>query len=307
MRIAISTNWNSHLHESGDAMLDEIAALGFDTVELGYALSFGQADAVEKRVKSGEFRVCSVHAFCPNPVPGGRFGPEPFSICDADDLNGYRHGIEAVLSSARFAARMGARKLVLHAGRAPVFRAANRLSDMVRRGKRATPAYARRLARFQERRFKKSHEAMDTLVESLETLLPQLEEIGVVLCLENLPSGDAVPNEAEMETLLRIFDGAPLACWHDIGHGQIRHELGLVHHAGLVRRMASRIGGFHVHDVMPPLQDHAMPPGGLVDFSMLSPFVEKDVPLVLEPAAGLPAQDISRALEFLRGVWGIAP
>ena len=286
-------------------MLDEIAALGFDSVELGYSLSFGQAAEVKKRVDAGALRVTSVHAFCPNPVPGAHLGPEPFTICDEDDLRGRRRGIEGVLSTARFAAENGAPKVVLHAGRAPVFRAASRLSAMVEAGKRATPAYARRLARFQDKRFRKAARCMDALVESLEILMPELRRIGVVLCLENLPSGDAVPNESEMDELLRQFAGEPLAYWHDAGHGQIRHELGLAHHAGLVRRMAAHVGGFHLHDVAPPLRDHVMPPGGLVDFSMFKPFVDKDVPFVLEPAPGLPASDISRALDYLRPLWGV--
>ena len=305
MRIAISTNWNSSAHERGDAMLDEIAELGFDTVELGYALTCGQAMDVKKRIDCGGFRVCSVHAFCPNPAPGEHLGPEPFSLCDEYDLHGPRRGIEGVLSTARFAAEMGARKVVLHAGRAPVFRRAARLAAMVEKGRRDTSSYARRLASFQEKRFAKAAESMDALVESLEVLLPQLAEIGVVLCLENLPTGDAVPNEAEMDVLLRHFEGAPLAYWHDIGHGQIRHELGLAHHAGLVRRMAPRIGGLHVHDVFPPLCDHMMPPGGLVDFKLFAPFAGTDVPIVLEPAPGLPAADVARGLGFLRETWGV--
>lgn len=306
MRIAISTNWNSARHERGGPMLDEIAALGFDAVELGYSLSFGQADDVKRRVDAGGFRVTSVHAFCPNPLPGAHMGPEPFTLCDEDDLHGRRRGIEAVLSTARFAAENGAPKVVLHAGRAPVFRAASKLASMVESGRRGTPSYARRLARFQDKRARKAEDCMDTLVESLEILMPELRSIGVTLCLENLPSGDAVPNEAEMDVLLRHFDGEPLAYWHDAGHGQIRHELGFAHHAGLVKRMAAHIGGFHLHDVQPPLRDHVMPPGGLVDFSMFGPFVEKDVPLVLEPAPGLPAEDVARALEFLRPLWGIS-
>lgn len=305
MRIAISTNWNSTKYERGEPMLDEIAALGFDTVELGYSLSFGQAEAVKKRISTGAVKVCSVHSFCPNPMPGSHFGPEPFSLCDEDDLDGPRRGIGGVLSTARFAAEVGAAKIVLHAGRAPVGRAAMHLSEMVEDGERSSPSYAKKLARFQEKRFDKASRCMDTLVESLEILLPQLQRIGVTLCLENLPSGDAVPNEAEMATLLRHFEGAPLAYWHDIGHGQVRHELGLVHHSGLVKRMAPKIGGFHVHDVLPPLRDHAMPPGGLVDFSVFKPFAETDVPLVLEPSPGLAAADITRGLGFLRTLWGV--
>ena len=161
MRLSLSTCWNSGRHETGEAMLDEIESLGFDTVELGYALTFGQADGVRRRLRDGRIRVSSIHAFCPNPKPGSRAGPEPFSICDPADFRGRRHGIEAVLDSARFAAELGVRPMVLHAGRVPVFRAARRLDALVEDGVRAERplAYEKRILRFQakrERRAKRS-------------------------------------------------------------------------------------------------------------------------------------------------------
>ena len=74
------------------------------------------------------------------------------------------------------------------------------------------------------------------------------------LCLENLPTADAIPNEPETFALLREYEGSPLAYWHDWGHGQIRHELGLVHQGMLLKRLRDRIGGMHLHDVRSPLE-----------------------------------------------------
>ena len=54
MRIAISTNWNSFRHETADALLEEIVSLGFDTVELGYALTHRQADGIAAWRDGGE-------------------------------------------------------------------------------------------------------------------------------------------------------------------------------------------------------------------------------------------------------------
>lgn len=303
MRFSISTNWNSREREDGEAMLDEIASLGFDRVELGYALTHGQAEAVRRRVRAGSLRVSSVHAFCPFPLPGVRPDPEPYSLCDPKDFKGRRRGIEAALETARFAAETGAPAMVLHAGRAPVFRAARRLQHLAEDGLRRTPKYERALLKFQMKRERKAAKGLDTLRASLDLLLPEFARLGVKLCLENLPTADAIPNEPEMFALLREYEGAPLAYWHDWGHGQIRHELGLVHQGMLLKRLAGRIGGMHLHDVLPPLQDHNMPPGGLVDFRLLAPFVPTDVPLVFEPRRGLPSADIVRALEHFRGLF----
>lgn len=306
MRLSLSTCWNSGRHETGEAMLDEIETLGFDTVELGYALSFRQADGVRRRLREGRIKVSSIHAFCPNPKPGSHAGPEPFSICDPADFRGRRHGIGAVLDSARFASELGVRPMVLHAGRVPVFRAARRLDALVESGLRdAKPElYDRRLARFLDKRARKAPKFFETLRASLGILLPELERLGVLLCLENLPTADGCPDESEMSLLLREFEGAPLAYWHDAGHGQRRHELRLVHHAGLVKRLGPRIGGFHLHDVLPPLDDHRMPPGGLVDFRIFAPFAATDLPLVLEPRPARGADEIVRARDYLLGLWG---
>ena len=307
MRYSLSTNWNSREREDGDAMLDEIASLGFDQVELGYALTHGQAEAVRRRVRAGEFRVSSVHAFCPFPLPGIRPDPEPYSLCDRKDFKGRRRGIEAALECARFASEMQAPAMVLHAGRAPVFRAARRLQHMVEDGLRRTPKYEKALLKFQMKRERKAAKGLETLRASLDLLLPEFEKLGVKLCLENLPTGDAIPNEPEAFALLREYEGAPLACWHDWGHGQIRHELGLVHQGMLLKRLKDRIGGMHLHDVLPPLEDHNMPPGGLVDFRQLEPFLATEIPLVFEPRHGLPAADVARGLAHLRSLFPETP
>ena len=307
MRLALSTCWNSSRHVTGEAMLDEIGSLGFDTVELGYALTFTQSDGVRRRLAAGAVKVCSVHAFCPNPVPGGGAGPEPFSICDPADFKRRRNGIAHVLESARFASELGVPRMVLHAGRVPVFRAARRLDALVYDGyRREKPEkYDRKLARFLDKRARKARKSLDTLYASLEELLPEMRKLGVTLCLENLPTADGCPDETEMAQLLRDFEGEPLAYWHDAGHGQRRHELGLIHHAGVVKRFGPHIGGFHLHDVRPPLEDHMMPPGGIVDFSIFKPFAESDVPLVLEPRAARTAEEIRGAVEYLRQVLGV--
>ena len=309
MRIALSTCWNSERHETGEALLDEIQSLGFDTVELGYALTHAQSDGVLRRVRSGSVKVCSVHAFCPNPVPDGGAGPEPFSLCDKRDFDGRRNGIAQVMASARFAAEAGASRLVLHAGRVPPFRAAAKLDKLVSDGWRAEhpERYDRKLARFSDRRSRKAKKPLETLYASLEEVLPQTRALGVTLCLENLPTADGCPDENELVQLLADFKGEGLAYWHDSGHGQRRQELGLIHHAGIVRRLAPHIAGFHLHDMLPPLQDHAMPPGGKVDFSMFRPFVDSDAPMVLEPRPARTAGEIVGAARHLSELFGLPP
>ena len=307
MRIAISTNWNSFRHETADALLEEIVSLGFDTVELGYALTHRQADGIAAWRDAGRIRVSSVHAFCPSPVPNAT-GPELFSICDPRDFRKARRGIAAVKASADFAASVGARVVVLHAGRVPMRRAVRRLAGFADQGLLGAPKYSRQLERALDKRERAAKRHLDTLCDSLAEILPHFERLGLVLGLENLPTCDAMPNEPEMQLLLDSFSTPALGYWHDTGHAQVRQHYGLIHHAGIVARFADRIAGFHLHDVAFPDSDHRMPPaGGTVDFSLFARFLDSEIPFVLEPARGSDASFVGTAVDYLSGLWKTTP
>lgn len=302
MRIALSTNWNAFRHESADGMLDEIRGLGFDTVELGYSLTQTQADGVLDWTSSGRIKVSSIHAFCPASIPG-KSGPELYSICDPTDYKKSRHGIAAVRATADFAAAVGAKAIVLHAGRVPIYRHIRKLADLAEAGRLGTPKHEKQLQRIMDKRNRYATPYLDTLCESLNDLLPHFEKLGITLGLENLPTYDAMPNEPEMQTLLDSFPTKALGYWHDAGHAQIRQNLGFINHAGIVSRFADNIAGLHLHDVGFPTSDHRMPPGGTVDFRLFTRFIPSDIPFVLEPARGSDTLSVTAAVGFLSELW----
>jgi len=43
--LAFSTNWNASRHHDGEAIVSEILAMGFETLELGHGLSVSQLHA----------------------------------------------------------------------------------------------------------------------------------------------------------------------------------------------------------------------------------------------------------------------
>ncbi len=304
MRLSISTNWNSHQHETADGMLEEICSLGFDTVELGYGLTQTQADGLEAWISSGRIKVSSVHAFCPASIPG-RSGPELFSISDPVDHARGRRGIAAVKATADFAASIGARAVVLHAGRVPIYRHIRKLNDLVDAGQHNTPKYEKQVVKIMKKRDRYAKRHFDTLCESLDEILPHFEQLGLTLGLENLPSYDAIPSEPEMQLLLDCFNTKAFGYWHDIGHGQVRQNLGFIHHAGVVTRFAERIVGLHIHDVKFPASDHLMPPNGTVDFKNFKGLSASDIPFVLEPSRGSDALSLQTAVRFLSALWDL--
>ena len=73
MTFSLSTHWNAANHDSGEAIVDEILAMGIDSLELGYDLRIDQVAGVRRRVEEGAVRVASVHNYCPTPV-GAPYG-----------------------------------------------------------------------------------------------------------------------------------------------------------------------------------------------------------------------------------------
>lgn len=302
MRLALSTNWNSREHAEGDTLVDAALEAGVDAIELGYALTHRQAADIDAARIAGRIQVSSVHAFCPVPMGMVSGHPEIFTICDRRSRARAR-AVEAVLETARFAVSMEARVIVLHAGRVPIHRAVRKLTALAEAGRQAEPRYARQLTRMQDARDRRAAKPFEALRASLAELVPALESLGVTLALENLPSWDAMPTESEMVRLLDEFPSPSLGYWHDIGHGQVRENLGLIHHEAVAHRLAGRLAGLHVHDVQPPTHDHLMPPRGKVRFEKFRDLARQDVPSVIEPAPGTPPEAVREAVDFLRAVW----
>ncbi len=302
MQLSISTNWNSRQHDDGEAMVGEILAMGLDAIELGYSLTHRQADDVRRLQTAGTIRVVSVHAYCPVPMGAVSGGPELFTICDAAPRARAR-AVREVLKSVRLAAEVGAGAVVLHAGRVRVGRKMRQLAQMAAAGRRHEPRYEKRLARLLDLRTRRAGKVYDRLRDSLDELLPECEKLGVKLALENLPSADALPNEVELQQLCEEFAGSPLAGWHDFGHAQVRENLGLIHHPGIVRRLVPLLAGFHVQDIVGVDDAHLMPPGGDVKYERFRELGSLDLPAVLEPAPGTPAEYVRRAVDFLSDLW----
>src|SRR5260370_8402938 len=66
--IAFSTCWNSGRHTSGEEMLREIQALGFNLIELGHGIRISLMPGIQKMFDAGEVRFSSLHNFCPLPM-----------------------------------------------------------------------------------------------------------------------------------------------------------------------------------------------------------------------------------------------
>ena len=140
-------------------------------------------------------------------------------------------------------------------------------------------------------------------MHGLEQLIPLIEETGVRIGLENLPNFEAIPSEMETEHIAQTFGADKVCYWHDFGHAQIRQNLGLISHRHWLERLHPYLGGVHIHDVIPPIQDHAMPPQGEIDFKRFRNIGESDIVRVFEPSSRASAQDVREGLVHIRNAW----
>ncbi len=297
--LAISTHWNAYRHASGEALIEETRELGFERVELGYDLTADLAVGVRQMVEQGVTRVDSVHNFCPVPVGAPRGHPELFEL--ASPLTVQReNAVQLTLHTVRFAAELGAGHVVIHCGNVRVRPTTRDLIELAETGGRHSHKFEKQKTKLMLRRDKKVGKQLEFLKRSLEEMLPECEEHGVRLGIENLPSWESLPNEQELVALLDHFKSPYLGHWHDTGHGRIRQNMGFIDQWHWLGKLQAETAGLHIHDVRPPARDHVMPPEGELNFEQLASFIRDDTIRVLEPATGLPVEEVLAGRDIIK-------
>lgn len=307
MDIALTTRWNAGRHQDGEAMITEILEMGFTQVELGYDLRMDLVPGVLAMVEQKAVTVGTVHNFCPVPLGAPKGHPELFTFA-SKDARVRQQAIRHTQRTIEFAQEVGADTVVSHSGNVDMPRFTYDLIELLEKDQAFTPRYEKLKMKLQMKREKKSPKQLNFLRQSLDLVLPALEGTGVVLALENLPTWEAFPTEHEITELLQTYAPQGLRYWHDIGHGQIRENIGMIYLPRWLERLAPYMAGMHVHDVAPVARDHVMPPrGGMVNFEQMAPIAKAVPHRVIEPSPSTPRDDIVQALEYLNKVWGDVP
>lgn len=308
MRIALSTNWNAQRHEQGEALVDEIVSIGFDALELGYHTRDTLVAGILKRVNAGAISVESIHAYCPVPLAAPHGYPELYLLASLDEDERVMASI-LIGKTLTFAESMGAKAVVLHAGRVflkSFFSDVNTailIDAAMDDGGVEGARYQNLLAKALRRRAHRVRKYYDGFSLSLEALLPRFEKAGIALCLENLPSIEAFPNEREMVMLKQRFNTPALAYWHDLGHGQVRENLGWISHLESARALLPFTRGVHIHDAVPLDTDHLPPGEGAIDFGDFSFYVADNIIKVFEPSSQVSREALEVSVRYIRQRW----
>jgi len=302
MIFALTTRWNAGRHTRGEDMIEEILAMGFTHVELGYDTRIDLVPGVRHMVDQGAVTVNSVHNFCPVPMGAHRGHPEIFTFASTD-RRVRELAITHTAQTIRFAAEIGAKAVVTHSGNIDMPRYTEQLVGLAEMGEQYSSRYEKLKLKLQITRDKKARKQLPFLYAALEQLLPVLQQNNIRLAMENLPTWEAVPTEVELETLLQHMASPHLGYWHDMGHAQIRENLGLINHERWLERLQPHLVGMHVHDVLPPGRDHVMPPRGKIDFARYKRFALRNIIRVIEPTPRTSREDIVEALDYLKKIW----
>jgi len=281
---AFSTCWNNSRHNDGESLVDEILALGIDQLELSHGTTITKLPGFQRAFADGRFRCVGVHNPFPSPVEVIIDAPDAFEFT-SHRSGDRKRALDTALQTLDVAAEFKAHYVVLHMGSVPMNpkRWTKRLTALVREGRQLDPAYAKTKLAFVTKREKLSPLYYGRAIEALEKLAERAAELDLKLAVESRSRYEDVPSEREMLALLDHFADCPhVGYWHDFGHVQLKHNLGLLDHAQWLESVAPHLVGGHVHDVQWPARDHRTPFTGELDYAALLPHFPADVPLTWE-------------------------
>jgi sugar phosphate isomerase/epimerase len=206
--------------------------------------------------------------------------------------------MDMTFKTLEIAAEFKALYVVLHMGSVPMnpSKWTRALNARVAGGERDTPAFARRRIAFIKKREKVAPLYYQRAIDALEPLAEKAAELDLVLAVESRSRFEDMPTEREMLRLQEHFKDRPqVRYWHDFGHVQLKHNLGLLDHAEWLEEVSPYLFGAHVHDVQWPARDHRVPFTGELDFKSLIPLFTDDCPLTWELSPTRKAEEIREA------------
>ncbi len=303
--LSFSTCWNNARHTDGEAMIDEILALGFHHIELSHGMTIAKLPGIRKAFADGRFHCSGVHNFFPSPVEVMIDAPDAYEYTSHRPWDRKR-ALEMSLQTLELAAEFRASYLVLHMGSVPLNPAkyTKRLTAMVADGKQHEAKFTKAKIAFVKKREKIAPLYYSRAIDALEQLVAKAEEYGVILAVESRSRFEDMPNEREMLHLQNHFKDNPwIGYWHDFGHVQLKHNLGLLDHTDWLRNIQPHIIGAHIHDVEWPARDHRTPFTGTLDYKSLLPFFPAKCPIIWELSPTRKTAEILDALEVWKQVF----
>jgi len=296
--LAFSTCWNNSRHTDGEAMIEEIVELGFSRIELSHGMTISKLPGIRKAFQRGLFTCAGVHNFFPSPVEVMIDAPDAYEFTSHRPHDRQR-ALDLTLRTLEVATDFGAEYLVLHMGSVPMNprKWSGDLTEKLSALGSHHPDYVKAKIAFVRKREKIGPRYYQRAIDALTTIADHAAKAGVKLAIESRSHFEDVPTEREMSALQQHFADNPwVGYWHDFGHVQLKHNLGLLDHPRWLESIAPYLIGGHLHDVEWPARDHRVPFSGMIDYASLLRFLPPALPLVWELSSTRDADEIRRAL-----------
>jgi sugar phosphate isomerase/epimerase len=302
--IAFSTCWNSSRHTDGETMLREIKEeLGFSTIELGHGTRISLMPGIQKMREKGEVVFTSLHNFCPLPVEVTHAAPDIYQFSSGRTAERER-AVKQTQQTIDFAQRLGAPFVVMHCGSVPMNPITDELIAMIKRGEHLSREYVRKKIDAVKKRESAAAVHIERVLDCLKRVVDYAATKGVRLGIEGRRGYEEMPSERELPMFLDELRSPFAGYWHDMGHIQIKENLGFLNHEEWLRTIGPRTFGCHLQDVIWPGQDHQPPFAGHCDLLKLVPLLPDDCLFVWELSPRKKVEEIVRSVETWRQHFG---
>jgi sugar phosphate isomerase/epimerase len=298
--LAFSSCWNNGRHSDGETMIEEIVDLGFHHIELSHGMTVAKIPGIRKAYERGLFTCSGVHNYFPSPVEVMIDAPDAYEYTSHRAFDRQR-ALEMTFKSLELAAEFKAHYLVLHMGSVPMDpkKWTKRLTAQVTEGHQNEPDYVKAKIDFVKKREKLGPLYFHRAIEALTKIAERAAELGVKLAVESRSRFEDMPTEREMMKLQTHFADNPwVGYWHDFGHVQLKHNLGLLDHTEWLEKVSPYLIGGHVHDVEWPARDHRVPFTGELDYQPLLDFFPENCPLIWELSPTRRSEEIRDCLKL---------
>jgi sugar phosphate isomerase/epimerase len=279
-------------------MLQEMAGMGFEWVELSHGIKITLVPGILRAVEAGVVKVASCHNFCPLPTGVSHAAPNLYmpSSADARERDMWLRQSKRTLD---FAHQVKAEKVVLHLGSTEFFwfNPARKVDQYLDAHPGVAVAEDKDYQKILTKALHKLAQRMPPYWQhtktSLAELLPYAEQKGLKLGFENREKFEELPLDADHPALIEAM-AKPAVCgyWHDTGHAQIKQNMGLLNHREHLEKNAPHAIGFHLHDVSAEGRDHQPIGSGQIDFEMVSSFWRPEHTLVIELSPRLTPEEV---------------
>ena len=296
--ISLSTMWaQQDRFDDIEAFRTAAASFGYTAIEVSHS---ADTPRLETLMRPGPIGLSSLHAPTPRrKLPDGRWNSDANLADPEEELR--RIAVEHTKRTIDYAGALGLRYVVVHLGGV-----GSAMTEWEQRLRRLFDAGVREGSEVEMLREKCTEHRSAGAALHLEAASRSLKELtdyagprGVALGLENRYHFHEIPSPEEALTLLAGYGNNQAGYWHDVGHAEVQHRLGLIDRHSWFPKLTSRTIGTHLHDV-DGIGDHRAPGNGDVDWTYIAAGLPKTALRVFEIDQRQPDDLVAKAPTFLR-------